>query len=171
MAIPEQGSAASPNSSLLTATSAVLISHLSEETRAIVAGRPSVSGYRRTRLQTALGGRANLLGANQETNGLELLVNREALGPKADKAKVKKGSDFIKPFFAWASSFLFTKPDWTTKPLCSYLASFLKGWPLSLPPLNLIICHMQDQMESTIFFSIFCTDAREKNMCKSAEWI
>ncbi|KAA0710058.1 hypothetical protein E1301_Tti018852 [Triplophysa tibetana] len=111
LAISEQGSAASPNGSLLTATSAVLISHLSEETRAIVAGRPSVSGYRRTRLETALGGRANLLGANQETNGLELLVNRQALGPKADKAKVRKRSDFIKRFFAGASSFLFTKPD------------------------------------------------------------
>lgn len=96
MAIPEQESAASPDGSSLAATSAVLMSHLSGETRAIVAGRPGVSGYRRTRLRTPLGGRANLPGSNHETNGLELLVNREPLGPKADKAEVKKLSDFIK---------------------------------------------------------------------------
>ncbi len=49
---------ASPNGSLLTTTSAVLISHLSRESRAAVAGKPGLAGYRSSGLQTALGGHA-----------------------------------------------------------------------------------------------------------------
>lgn len=51
----------------------MLISHLSRESRAAVAGKPGLAGYRSSSLQTALGGHANLSRANQKTNGLELL--------------------------------------------------------------------------------------------------
>ncbi len=38
-----------------------------------MAGKPGLAGYRSSGLQTALGGHANPLRANQKTNGLELL--------------------------------------------------------------------------------------------------
>lgn len=135
----------SPNGSLLTASSTVLISHLWREVVASVAETPGLAGDR----SPALGGHGGLLGANQKTNGPELLERRWVEKPSHDV--IRYYLCVLLPFLGARLNKQFMQNRPFNSCFCAISSFFSEIACLGLPHLHISNLHLVD----SIYFFVF----------------